>query len=55
MSSIESSLQEEVNAQILPLKMKTEELIGSIDSVMTVITSVLNKDKERVCQSHLLV
>ena len=44
MSDIESSLQDEVNAQILPLKVKTEELIGSIDSVMTVITSVLNKD-----------
>ena len=44
LSSIESSLQDEVNAQILPLKMKTEELIGSIDSVMTVITSVLKKD-----------
>ncbi len=43
-SSIESSLQDEVNAQILPLKNKTEQLIGSIDSVMTVITSVLNKD-----------
>jgi len=43
-SSIESSLQDEVNAQILPLKHKTEQLIGSIDSVMIVITSVLNKD-----------
>ena len=43
-SSIESSLQDEVNSQILPLKNKTEQLIGSIDSVMTVITSVLNKD-----------
>jgi len=43
-SSIESSLQDEVNAQILPLKNKTEQLIGSIDSVMIVITSVLNKD-----------
>ena len=43
-SSIESSLQDEVNAQILPLKNKTEQLIGSIDSVMTVITLVLNKD-----------
>lgn len=41
---IEGSLQQEVNAQILPLKNKAEELISSIDSVMVVITSVLNKD-----------
>jgi phospholipid/cholesterol/gamma-HCH transport system substrate-binding protein len=43
-SSIEGSFQDEVSAQILPLKIKTEELIGSIDSVMTIITAVLNKD-----------
>jgi len=33
-----------VNAQILPLKNKAEELISSIDSVVTVITAVLSKD-----------
>ena len=43
-SGMEGSLQEEVSAQILPLKIKTEELIGSIDSVMTIITAILNKD-----------
>ena len=43
-SSIEGSLQDEVNAQILPLKNKAEELIGSMDSVMVIITAVLNKD-----------
>lgn len=43
-SSIEGSLQDEVNAQILPLKNKAEELIGSMDSVMMIITAVLNKD-----------
>lgn len=53
-SSIESSLQDEVNAQILPLKMKTEELIGSIDSVMTVITSVLNKDARESLSKSLI-
>jgi phospholipid/cholesterol/gamma-HCH transport system substrate-binding protein len=41
---MEGSLQDEVNAQILPLKIKTEELISSIDSVMKIITAVLNKD-----------
>ena len=43
-SAIKGSLQQEVNAQILPLKLKTEDLIGSIDSVMKIITAVLNKD-----------
>jgi phospholipid/cholesterol/gamma-HCH transport system substrate-binding protein len=43
-SGVEGSLQDEVSAQILPLKIKTEELISSIDSVMTIITAVLNKD-----------
>ena len=41
---VEGSLQDEVSAQILPLKIKTEELIGSIDSVMIIITAILNKD-----------
>jgi len=43
-SSVEGSLQDEVNAQILPLKVKTEELISSVDSVMTIITAILNKE-----------
>jgi phospholipid/cholesterol/gamma-HCH transport system substrate-binding protein len=43
-SGLEGSLQDEVNAQILPLKNKAEELIGSIDSVMMIVTAVLNKD-----------
>ncbi|MBC8298552.1 MAG: MCE family protein [Pelagibacterales bacterium] len=43
-SGIEGSLQQEVSAQILPLKIKTEELIGSIDSVMKIITAILDKD-----------
>ena len=43
-SSVQSSLQDDVNKQILPLKIKTEDLIGSIDSVMKIITAVLNKD-----------
>ena len=51
---IEISLQDEVNAQILPLKNKTEELIGSIDSVMTVITTVLNKDARESLSKSLI-
>ena len=43
-SSIENSLQDEVNAQILPLKNKAEELIGSEDSLLTIVSAVLNKN-----------
>lgn len=43
-SDFEDGLKEEVNKQVLPLKNKAEELISSIDSVMTVITTVLDKD-----------
>jgi len=52
-SSIEGSLQDEVNAQILPLKNKAEELIGSMDSVMMIITAVLNKDARNNLSSSL--
>ena len=41
---VENSLQDEVNAQILPLKNKAEGLIGSVDSLLTIVTAVLNKD-----------
>lgn len=44
MSDIEGDLKDEVNKQVLPLKNKAEDLISSIDSVMTVITTVLDKD-----------
>ena len=43
-SDIEGTLQSAVNAQILPLKKKAEELIGSVDSIMIIITAVLNQD-----------
>ncbi len=52
-SDMESSLQEEVNAQILPLKNKAEELIGSVDSVMAIVTAVLNKDTRQSLTNSL--
>ena len=52
-SGIEGSLQDEVNAQILPLKIKAEELIGSIDSVMMIVTAVLNKDTRENLRNSL--
>ena len=52
-SGMESSLQDEVNAQILRLKFKTEELIGSGDSVMMIITAILNKDTRENLKNSL--
>ncbi|NOY36055.1 MAG: MCE family protein [Chlorobi bacterium] len=40
----EGSLQEQVSAQMLPVKVKAENLLSSIDSVMAVIQSTFNKD-----------
>ncbi len=49
---IEASLKEAVNQQIQPLKAKAEELILSIDSVVTVIKSIFNeKAKENLSNS----
>ena len=44
LSGMENSLQDEVNAQILPLKNKAEELIGSVDSLLVIVAAVLNKN-----------
>lgn len=45
-TSIESGLMESVNKEILPLKIKTEELISDIDSIITVFQAVLNQDTQ---------
>jgi phospholipid/cholesterol/gamma-HCH transport system substrate-binding protein len=43
-SSVEASLSEEVNNQILPLKMKAEDLLSSMDTVIQVVRAILNKE-----------
>jgi phospholipid/cholesterol/gamma-HCH transport system substrate-binding protein len=43
-SFIEASLGEELNQKLIPLKNKTERLLGSIDTVATLIQEMLNKD-----------
>jgi len=49
---VEASLKEAVNQQIQPLKAKAEELITSIDSVVTVIKAIFNeKAKENLSNS----
>ncbi|MDQ3192029.1 MAG: MlaD family protein [Bacteroidota bacterium] len=42
-SSVQVSLTEEVNRQVAPLKLKAESLISSVDSVMTIVQTVLNE------------
>ncbi len=43
-SFIEASIGEELNQQLVPLKNKTERLLGSLDTVATQIQEVLNKE-----------
>ena len=52
-SEVEAGLNDEVNKQVLPLKNKAEDLISSIDSVMTVITTVLDKNARTNLASSL--
>ncbi len=42
--SVEGSLSEQVSAQMLPIKNKAERLLGSIDSVMAVLTYTFNEE-----------
>jgi len=43
-SYIEASIGEELNEAFIPLKNKTERLLGSIDTVASLVQEVLNKD-----------
>lgn len=43
-SSLETSLREEVNKQVEPIRRKAENLISSIDSMVTVIQYVFNEN-----------
>lgn len=43
-ADVANSLEDEVSETIAPLKMKTEELLGSIDSAVTIVQAILNKD-----------
>lgn len=40
----EIGLKDQVNAQLLPLKNKVESLVGSIDSMVTVFSAVINEE-----------
>jgi phospholipid/cholesterol/gamma-HCH transport system substrate-binding protein len=43
-TEIETSLKDAVNQQILPLKMKAEDLLSSIDTMVVAIHGIFNKD-----------
>lgn len=42
LSSIEGSLKDEVNRQVQPLKKKAEDLMGSLDSMVTIFQTIFN-------------
>ncbi|MDO8896828.1 MAG: MCE family protein, partial [Bacteroidales bacterium] len=43
-SSVEASLMDEVNAQVLPLKIKAETLLSSVDSLVVILQTILNEN-----------
>lgn len=52
----EQGIKESFNKQIAPLQAKAEKLVGSIDSVMTVVNMVLNREtRENIEQSFASV
>lgn len=42
--SIESDLKEQVSMQMLPIKSKAEQLLGTIDSAITILTVIFNEN-----------
>ncbi len=48
----EGDLKEQVSMQVLPIKNKAEELLGTIDSAITVLTVIFNEDaRENLSES----
>ena len=46
LGAVEQDLKEQVSMQVLPIKNKAEQLLGTIDSAITVLTVILNKDAQ---------
>src|SRR5665811_989620 len=42
--AIENDLKEQVSLQVLPIKNKAEQLLGTLDSAITVLTVIFNED-----------
>ena len=45
--AIESDLKEQVSMQVLPLKNKAEQLLGTVDSAIVALTVILNEDARK--------
>lgn len=45
--TIEGDLKEQVSMQVLPLKNKAEELLGTLDSAITVLTMIFDEDAQK--------
>lgn len=45
--AVENDLKEQVSMQVLPLKNKAEELLGTLDSAITVLTVIFNEDARK--------
>ncbi len=52
-TSLETSLKDEVNAQVAPLKNKAEDLLSSLDSLVMVIQTILNENAKQNIMSSL--
>ncbi|NPA45224.1 MAG: MCE family protein [Chlorobi bacterium] len=51
-TAVETSLSEEVNKQIMPLKIKTENMVGTLDSLLVAFRAVFNpKTRRNIKQS----
>lgn len=53
LTSIEDDLKEQVNKEMLPLKLKTESMISSIDSVLMVVQGIFNDEAQTDLQKSL--
>lgn len=50
--AVESDLKEQVSMQVLPIKNKAEQLLGTLDSAITVLTVIFNEDaRENLSES----
>lgn len=45
--AVERDLREQVSMQVLPIKTKAEELLGTLDSALTVLTVIFNEDARK--------
>ncbi len=45
--AVENDLKEQVSLQVLPIKNKAEQLLGTLDSAITVLTVIFNEDARK--------